>query len=88
MRRIGRTSVKHKGRTYRRYKAGYSPGDREEQKLTGDPKAFLCECGAKYGRYHELGCDLEDCPICKRQLLSCGHGALFETGVQNPGRGI
>lgn len=76
---IGKTSVKYKGKTYRRYKAGYSPRDRRYQKEEGDPKAYLCECGAQFGKYHELGCDLEQCPICKGQLLSCGHGYLFET---------
>ena len=78
-REIGKTSAKHKGKTYKRYKAGYSPWDKEEQKKTGDPKVFLCECGVEYGQSHKLGCDLEQCPICKRQLLSCGHGTLFET---------
>ncbi len=76
---VGKTSVKYKGRTRKRYKAGYSPWDREEQKETGDPKAFFCEDGADFGEHHLLGCDLEQCPICKQQLLSCGHGTLFET---------
>jgi len=84
-RKIGKTSVKYKGRTYKRYKAGYSPWDREEQKKTGDKRAFLCECGADYGQYHVLGCDLEQCPICKEQLLSCGHGRLFETSTARRG---
>jgi len=72
-------SIKYKGKTYRRYKAGFSPDDRKFQKEEGDKKAFLCECGTEYGKYHDLGCDLERCPICKGQLLSCGHGGLFET---------
>ncbi len=29
-------------------------------------------CGAKRGGVHHLGCDLERCPRCRRQLLSCG----------------
>ena len=74
----GRTSIRYKGRDYKRYKAGFSPRDREYQKEVKDRKAFLCECGVEYGQCHFLGCDLEDCPICKRQLLSCGHGGLFE----------
>jgi len=75
---IGKTKIKYNGKTYRRWKAGYSPRDKEYQRETGNPKDYLCECGAEWGQYHELGCDLEECPICKRQLLSCGHGKLFE----------
>jgi len=77
--KIGKTSILFNKKKYRRYRAGYSPWDKEFQKEMGDEKAFLCECGAKYGQYHELGCDLEQCPICRGQLLSCRHGKLFET---------
>ena len=49
------------------------------QKELKDPKYFACECGADFGEYHVLGCDCEDCLICKKQLLSCGHMELFET---------
>lgn len=77
--RVGKHSVKYKGKVYRRHKAGFSPWDRRMQKEESDPKYFACECGTGWGQYHELGCDCEDCPICKGQLLSCGHGYLFET---------
>jgi hypothetical protein len=30
------------------------------------------DCGAKRGQFHHLGCDLERCPRCGRQLISCG----------------
>lgn len=29
------------------------------------------DCGAKEGQIHEYGCDMEDCPFCGGQLLSC-----------------
>jgi len=32
------------------------------------------DCGIvnKKGNYHHLGCDMERCPKCKGQLISCG----------------
>ena len=75
----GKVSIKHRGKTYKRFRAGYSPQDKKFQEETKDPKAFYCECGTAFGSLHDLGCDLEQCPICKGQLLSCGHGILFET---------
>jgi hypothetical protein len=30
------------------------------------------DCGTKPGGFHHLGCDLERCPRCRRQLISCG----------------
>ncbi len=29
------------------------------------------DCGAKEGEYHALGCDMERCPFCGGQLISC-----------------
>ena len=29
------------------------------------------DCHALEGEYHELGCDLERCPFCGGQLISC-----------------
>jgi len=30
------------------------------------------DCGAKEGELHMDGCDMEKCPNCKGQLISCG----------------
>ena len=30
------------------------------------------DCGVKRGGLHHLGCDMQRCPCCGRQLISCG----------------
>ena len=30
------------------------------------------DCGVKLGGYHHRGCDMERCPNCSEQLISCG----------------
>ena len=37
---------------------------RETENMCGD-------CGATEGEYHHLGCDMERCPKCRGQLISC-----------------
>ena len=29
------------------------------------------DCGVKIGEFHKLGCDMEECPFCHHQLISC-----------------
>jgi hypothetical protein len=30
------------------------------------------DCGVEKGAWHHLGCDMEECPRCGWQLISCG----------------
>ena len=37
------------------------------------PERAIChDCGAKEGELHNWGCDMEVCPFCGGQLISCG----------------
>lgn len=59
--------IVHHGKKYRPIKAG-DPGD-----FYFDEKSGRCgDCGAVAGHYHHVGCDLQRCPICGNQLISCG----------------
>ena len=31
------------------------------------------DCGAKPGQLHIPGCDMEECPICGKQIITCPH---------------
>lgn len=37
-----------------------------------DPNYLCHDCGAMEGEYHAHGCDMERCPFCLGQLISCG----------------
>lgn len=62
-----------KGKLYNPIKVG-DHGDRYE----GNPKAECGDCGAKYGQQHLPGCDIERCPLCGRQLISCDCGEVYD----------
>ena len=42
------------------------------------------DCGIvnKKGNVHHFGCDIERCPKCRGQLISCGHGEEAEKSLQ------
>jgi len=33
------------------------------------------DCGVERGETHLKGCDVEQCPECRRQLIGCDHGS-------------
>lgn len=44
---------------------------------TGQPVSNCHDCGVLVGQYHTSNCDMEQCPKCKRQLLSCDCDAQY-----------
>lgn len=52
--------------TYKRIKYG-----KESEDYGAEEGARCHDCGAKPNNYHHLGCDVERCPICGHQLISC-----------------
>jgi hypothetical protein len=48
---------------------------RKQKKPT--PRKACPDCNTTIGKYHVLGCDVETCPCCGRQLLLC-----LETGCR------
>jgi len=56
------TEIKIGGKTYARIKLGDE----------GDDWGETChDCNVKAGQYHHFGCDVERCPVCSEQLISC-----------------
>lgn len=52
-------------------------GERVAMVRFGDERAEMgtpsCgDCGVRRGGLHHLGCDLQRCPVCRCQMMSCG----------------
>ncbi len=56
------------GQVYDRVRFGQESGNRWEE------FDFCPECGVSHGSLHHPGCDLEECPRCRTQYLSCSCG--------------
>lgn len=44
----------------------------------GEPNATCGDCGEPYGNQHLPQCDIERCPACGGQLLSCDCGPVYD----------
>ena len=43
-----------------------------ERRFRGETATGRCpDCNVKVGHFHHPGCDIEECPRCGQQLLSC-----------------
>lgn len=62
-----------KGKLYEPVKVG-DKGDWYE----GEPDRTCGDCGHKYGEVHMEGCDVERCPACGRQMLTCDCGPIYK----------
>jgi hypothetical protein len=43
-----------------------------EARAMMNDRATCHDCGVREGQLHEPGCDMERCPFCGRQLITCG----------------
>jgi len=59
--------VRVKGRNYTPIRFGHEQG-----RWSDFPTDRCPDFAVKKGGYHHPGCDVERCPVCGRQLISCG----------------
>lgn len=52
-------------------------GERIEMRPWGSERGWSArarcgDCGTPPGGFHHLGCDIQECPVCRGQMMSCG----------------
>ena len=50
----------------------YQIGDKVYPRIPNDSDTICHDCAAIQGEYHVPGCDVEQCPKCGGQSISCG----------------
>lgn len=56
-----------------------------KERFPVDKDEVCHDCNARFGQYHHPGCDMETCPVCGGQLLSCGcFGEVMEILFADP----
>ena len=58
------------GRKYKRIRFG-DPEDMSARYIDFDKNVSCGDCGCHVGGFHHWGCDMEACPKCGHQLISC-----------------
>lgn len=66
--------IKNKGKEYSPVKFGdevHKYLDAETLKMVKNYEGPCGDCAVAKGGYHHPGCDMEECPVCGGQLISC-----------------
>ncbi|MCU1355150.1 MAG: hypothetical protein JWM89_568 [Acidimicrobiales bacterium] len=48
------------------------PFGKDRQGRYKRPDGRCGDCGVPVGGFHHLGCDVQRCPCCRHQMISCG----------------
>jgi hypothetical protein len=54
-------------------------GDESDWYQNATDKNTVCgDCGCKVGQQHIMGCDIERCPACNMQLITCNCHPIYQ----------